>query len=176
MWRYAVIFLVFDVVLTVAILIGGDFAPGILPVIAAMVVCSAPALLVTLTMAYFHRKAVRRLPYPDALAKDGVPRKKELEIAVSLDDAIDVCTDAMRASAVQGLNVDRTSGVIWGRKPSPSLNYGEAIIINVEKISEISTAVSIISKPAFFINIVDFGRNRVNIENISKYIDDGGKL
>ncbi len=134
-------------------------------------------LLISLITLYYRRAMLRRDPN-FTLGDLSTQRITTLVLPVSADDAFDLCVESVQylpgffafISSKTALKIEGTTGGGGGAGYFSLGAPGERIAVAIKHLAPQQAEVTVESRPATFFIVLDFGKNRQNLNAISKGI------
>ncbi len=126
--------------------------------------------------ASFYQRAMRRRIPGFTLRDANMRQEATIEIPVDGADAFDLCSEALNAlPGFFATKSDAAAGVLEGLTGGGVAAYwsfgapGEKLEAQIESIGH-SSRVKLLSRPGTLFVVLDFGKNKKNIDSISNYI------
>ncbi|MFF3877612.1 hypothetical protein [Streptomyces sp. NPDC001978] len=98
----------------------------------------------------------------------GLVAKKELQLDTSPGEALERAQEAVTALSGTVTGSDPASGCINAKVPSSAWSWGERLTIVVQPHAPAGSLVNIKSRSWMPFNVFNFGKNRRNVEFISR--------
>lgn len=139
--------------------------------------CVFGFLLISLITLYYRRAMLKRDPN-FTLGDLATRRTTTLVLPVSADDAFDLCVESAQylpgffafISSKAELKIEGTTGGGGGAGYFSLGAPGERITVAIKPLAQQQAEVTLESRPATFFIVLDFGKNRQNLNAISKGI------
>ncbi len=126
----------------------------------------------------WYRRAMRRRNPSFTFSDANMRQEATIELPVDAADAFSLCTDALNAlPGFFATKSDPATGQIEGITGGGGAAYwsfgtpGEKLWVKIDAAGDTSSRASIVSQPASFFVVFDFGKNRKNIASVSAHIN-----
>lgn len=99
---------------------------------------------------------------------------KSVELQMSFNDAFDLCVRSL--SQIKRSKIkekSRSQGRIVAKGGISIKSFGEVIEFKLKEISCDKTGIELSSRPTVPITLVDYGKNRANIEKLVTFLTQG---
>jgi hypothetical protein len=123
-------------------------------------------LMMAVTMTPFLARQLRRRGFDLDGELPDVDARETVAVPLPPDAALERCRAALDQLRVRTVRTDPASAMVRGRVPMTWATWGERIECRVHP-AEQGSRVEIRSRPVLRTTLVDFGRNRENVERVS---------
>ena len=137
----------------------------------AFTIISATLLAYALGGASRRQPARGLLPVHESSSRFGTVQVRELRVPPDFHSAFTACRDAVLridGAAVRGMS--REEGTLRARVPASWRAWGETVDIEVILLDEYATYVRVRSRPILSTTMLDYGKNRDNVDAIVQAI------
>ncbi len=146
--------------------------PGILGGLVAGIVFGA---IMAGVLGYLHVRSVKKKAGDSSNNDYDVNRSKEIELPVSYDEAYKLCIKSLDQLKKPGIkDKNYSQGLIMARTGKTWDTWGDKVLINLAESKDNKTHVRVSSKPAF-LQVVDYGENLENVNNIISFLEEGSR-
>ena len=150
----------------------GDIRSGILSGLISGVIFG---IIMTGIFGYWHYRSVKRKSLDDSINDYDVKQTKEVELPVSYDKTFELCIESLNKLKKPKIkDRDYSQGTITVKTGITWDTFGDTISFKLTEVKDHNTHIKISSKPVVFFQIVDYGKNLENVNNIVSFLEKQG--
>ncbi|PCH68617.1 MAG: hypothetical protein COC01_03350 [Bacteroidetes bacterium] len=106
----------------------------------------------------------------------GVHQIRKIELSLSFDEVFNLCISSLDiVTRCKIKNLDKSNGIIEASAGISWKTWGDKISIKIHKKEENLMGIEISSKPALSTTIIDYGKNKANVEKILCHLKEGSE-
>ena len=105
-----------------------------------------------------------------AIGDDAVVQKRTVIVIASQAEALRLARDALMELKAGERAYDPASGTIEADVPWSWKSFGEKLTISINRVSDLESAIEVVSRPRLSTTAVDYGKNFQNVEAICNRI------
>lgn len=122
-------------------------------------------LIMGLVLSALHAWSVRRRGQDPARTGAAVDVRESLELPLPPDQALERCRAVLQGMRMKDVRVDAAAGTVSGQARMSWASFGERVECSVAP-AEGGSRVEVRSRPTVETTVVDYGKNRQNVERI----------
>jgi len=123
-------------------------------------------------LGYWHSKSVKQKASGDSEEDYNVKQSKEIEIPVSYDKAYELCIKSLdKLKKPEITTKDYYEGIITAKTGKTWDTWGDTVSFKLTKTTNSTTNIIVSSEPTHY-QVVDYGKNLGNVNNIISFLEE----